>query len=213
MSQARVESLDVLKTFKVALVKFIESANAALIDAESDLVRTRLWIETEQQTYWQGQIKKRTELLARAEEALRMKKVFKDVTGARQSYVDEEKAVQKARRMLESAQHRYAATQQWKRRMEKIGHDYKGSVQRLSTTVASELPAAVSKIENMLRTLETYVATSPIEVTSTPESGGLAASVATSSEAGSMSRPVDEPEPPAEQSSEAQQSRTDKPEK
>lgn len=167
MSHARVESLDVLRGFKAALVKFIEASNVALVDAESDLNRTRLWVETEQLAHWNQQLRKRTEALARAEEALRMKKVFKDVTGARQSYVDEEKAVQKARRALEHAQQKMAATQGWKRRLEKVANDYRGNVQRLATTVGADLPAAVAKVENLLRSLEAYTAEGPAEVTST----------------------------------------------
>lgn len=198
MSQARVESLDVLKGFKVALVKFIEAANVALVDAESDLNRTRLWIETEQSTHWQRQIRQRQDKLARAEEALRMKKVFKDVTGARQSYIDEEKAVQKARRALEEAQHKAAATTAWKRKMEKVSHDFRGSIQKLSTTVSADLPAAVARVENLLRTLEQYVALGPSETGSTAEAGALPGGASPAAEPGqSMARGViDEPPPP-----------------
>lgn len=166
MSQARVESLEVLKSFKAALVKFIEAANVAIVDAEGDLNRTRMWIETEQSTHWQREIRRRQDILARAEEALRMKKIFKDVTGARQSYIDEEKAVQKARRAIEHAQQKAASTASWRRKMEKVAHDFKGSIQRLGTTVAADLPAAVARVENMLRKLEAYVAAGPVEVTS-----------------------------------------------
>lgn len=195
MAQARVESLDVLKGFKAALVKFIEAANVALVDAESDLNRTRMWIETEQSVYWQRQIKQRQDRLARAEEALRMKKVFKDVSGARQSYIDEEKAVQKARRALEEAHHKAAATLSWKRKMEKVSHEFRGSIQKLSTTVGSDLPAAVARVENMLRTLEQYVAESPLEVTSSAEFAPSGATAETGSGKSMARGVIDEPPP------------------
>ena len=38
MAEARVESIDALKTLKVSMVKFAEGANGALSDAESDVV-------------------------------------------------------------------------------------------------------------------------------------------------------------------------------
>jgi hypothetical protein len=199
MPQARVESLDVLKSFKVALVKFIEAANVAIVDAESDLNRTKMWIETEQSVFWQRQIKQRQAALARAEEALRMKKIFKDVSGARQSYIDEEKAVQKARRAVEHAEQKSAATMAWKRKMEKVSHDFKGSIQKLGTTVAADLPNAVARVENLLRTLEQYVALGPAEATSTTEPG-LATSVDMIPSGQSVARPIDEPPPPPEQS-------------
>src|SRR5947209_7152503 len=97
MSQyARVDSVEALKLFRLALAKFAESANTALADAEGELQRTLMWLETEQHTYWQGQVRKRTEILSKAKEALRMKKLFKGPAGGRQSVVDEEKAVQVA---------------------------------------------------------------------------------------------------------------------
>ncbi len=63
---AKVNSLDALKHFKTYLWKFAESANLALADAESEMQRMLLWLETEQYTYWQTQIRKRTEILSRA---------------------------------------------------------------------------------------------------------------------------------------------------
>lgn len=203
--QARVESLDVLKAFKAALVKFIEAANLALVDAESDLNRTRLWVETEQTSFWNVQVRKRAEALARAEEALRMKKVFKDVTGARQSYVDEEKAVQKARRALEHAQQKLAATQGWRRRLEKVDNDFRGSVQRLATTVGADLPAAVARVENLLRTLEAYVAMGPAEAASTAGEAAPSGGAPPAGEsAASMARGrIDEAEPQRDNSPQA----------
>ena len=69
---ARVESIDALKHFRVALFKFQEAANAALADAEGDLSSTLNWLENEQYMFWQNQIRKRHELLERAKEAVRM---------------------------------------------------------------------------------------------------------------------------------------------
>ena len=65
----RVESLDALRSFKIALVKFAEAANVALGDADSELQRTLTWLETEQLSYWQGQHRKRAEMVTRAKEA------------------------------------------------------------------------------------------------------------------------------------------------
>jgi len=98
---ARVHSIETLKIFKVYLLKFAEAANVALGDAESELHRIQMWLETEQQSFWQMQLRKRQEIVSRCKEAVRMKKVFKDSTGRQQSAVDEEKALQIAQRRLE----------------------------------------------------------------------------------------------------------------
>src|SRR3954468_13831670 len=93
---ARVDSLDSLQAFKVALVKFAENSMVALADAESEVSRTMMWLELEQTAHWQGQIRKRKLLVERCQEALRNKKIFKDSLGRQQSTIDEEKALRRA---------------------------------------------------------------------------------------------------------------------
>lgn len=155
---ARVESIDAIKAFKVQLLKFAEAAVVALGDAESDMHRTLMWLELEAVSHWQGQIRKRTELLSRAQEAYRQKTIFKDATGRQQSAVDEMKAVQLAKRRLEEANEKLALTKQYTRRLQKEIELYKGGVQRFSTSVQSEVPGAAAKLERMVTTLEGYVA-------------------------------------------------------
>ena len=52
---ARVESIDALRNFKRALQKFAEAASVALGDAESEIQRTQIWLETEQRSHWNNQ--------------------------------------------------------------------------------------------------------------------------------------------------------------
>ena len=66
-------------------MKFAEGACVALGDAESEIQRTQIWLETEQRSHWHNQVRVRTEKVTRAKEALRMKKLYKDATGSRQS--------------------------------------------------------------------------------------------------------------------------------
>ena len=101
MSGARVDSIDALKHFRIAMWKFHEAANSALSDAEGDVHRTQIWLENEMHSYWTGQIRKRQDLVARAKEAVRMKKLFKDSSGRQQSAVDEEKQLQIALKRLD----------------------------------------------------------------------------------------------------------------
>jgi|SRR5882672_965953 len=78
---ARVESIEALKMFRRAVIKFIEAANVALGDAESEMQRRLNWLENEQDSYWQGQIRKRQEDVSKARDAVRQKKIFKDFAG------------------------------------------------------------------------------------------------------------------------------------
>jgi hypothetical protein len=158
MSQiARVESVDALKEFRVALIKFAETANGALGDCESEVQRMQMWLENDQTSHWTSQIRKLTEVVSRAKEALRMKKVFKDATGSKGSYVDEEKALAKATRALDEAQQKMAATKSWARKFPKEASAFKGSIQRMSTFVLSDVPVAAAKLDRMTAALKAYI--------------------------------------------------------
>jgi len=161
MPQARVDSFDALNLFKAALWKFQEAATIALGDAESELHRIQMWLETEQQSFWQMQIRKRQEIVSRCKEAVRMKKVFKDSTGRQQSAVDEEKALQVAMRRLEEAEQKLAYTRKWARAIQKEIEMYKGGVSRFATDVEGEIPAAAAHLEKLLTKLDAYVNAQP----------------------------------------------------
>jgi hypothetical protein len=186
---AKVESIDAIKALRRTLFKFAEAANVALSDAESDLTRTHMWIETEMVTHWTGQIRKRAELVSRCEEAVRMKKLFVDSAGRRSSAIDEIKALEKAKRALEVAHQKLANCKSWKRKLEKEIQTYRGTVQRFATTVQADLPVVAAKLNNAIIQLERYVSMGvPIEQTSTAAEAGASAGSTGSEESSSMKR-------------------------
>ena len=166
---ARVGSLDVFRQLRAALIKFAETANTAMGDAESEMQRLQMWVENEQSSYWQSQLRKRQAALVKAKEALRQKQLFKDFTGARQSYVDEEKAVAVAMRQVQEAEQKQVNVKRWTRQLEKEINLYKGSVQRFSTSVYVDVPGAVAKLDRMAATLQGYLDVAPASVASTAE--------------------------------------------
>jgi hypothetical protein len=198
---ARVDSLDSLQAFKVALVKFAETAAVALADAESEIMRTMNWLENEQTAHWQSQIRKRQQLVERCKEALRQKKLFPDAFGRPQSTFDEEKALRKAVLLLEEAEQKLKNTRKYVTVMRREQQNYKGGVQRFHTCVEAEVPAAIAQLTNMLLTLKQYVSTAPAMATSQADGAdATAASMA-------RSQPPDEamtPKPAAEQPNEGE---------
>jgi len=155
--KVRVHSIDALKHFKVYLLKFAEVANVALGDAESEMNRTLGWLELEQNSFWQSQIRKRGETVMRCKEAVRQKKIFKGSDGGRQSVVDEERALSVAIRKLEEAEQKMVAVRQHTRKLNREIQMFKGGVQRFATSVSADIPRACARLENMVRTLEQYL--------------------------------------------------------
>lgn len=158
---ARVESIDALRAFRTAMVKFAETCNVAMADAEGEVHRTMVWLESEQAQRWVSELRKRTEMVGRCQEAVRSKTLFKDSTGSRQSAVEEQKALAIAIRRKEEAEQKIVAVKKGVRRLQKELESYKGNVQRLSTYVSSLVPAATAGLERMALALEAYVALQP----------------------------------------------------
>jgi len=170
---ARVQNLEALKQLKHALWKFQEISMVALTDAESDMQRTGIWLETEQKTYWNAQLRKRQEAVEKAKEKVREKQLYKDATGMRSSAVDEMKILHAAQRQLVEAEQKVVSIRKFIPKMQKETMIYRGGVQRFASTVHTDLPVAISKLDRLLATLEAYVSLSagspPDMATSTAE--------------------------------------------
>ena len=190
---ARVNSIDSISDFRSAFWKFAETAKVALGDAESDLQRTAMWLENEQMAYWSGQIRKRHEAVTRAAEKVREKRLFKDFSGKPASAVDEERALKIAKARLEEAEGKLAAVKKYARAIQKVMHDYKGSVQACATAIAHDIPLAVARLDKLASLLRQYVELAPVGPAGADESGSTASPMTRSADV--MEAP---PAPPAD---------------
>jgi hypothetical protein len=192
---AKIEDLDVIKSMKRAIFKFAETANVALSEAESEMNRALMWLENEQRSYWEGQLRKRHDAVERAKEAVRMKKLFKDSTGRQQSAVDEEKALKLAIRRFEEAEEKMANVKKHTQKLRKEILMYKGHVQRFATSVQNELPMATAQLDALLDKLSQYIA---LDVPDDVKSSAPGTERADATQPpGGMSR-GQQPEPPVE---------------
>ena len=206
---ARVQNIDALRALKAALFKFAESSDAALADADAEMRRTLTWLESEQPTYWQSQLRKRTEIVARCRDAVRQKKLFKDSSGRTPSAAEEEKALAIAQRRLAEAQQRFEATRKWSRKLAKEIELYRGSVQRFQTTVEQDIPTAAAKLDRIVAALEAYMS---LNAASTAQGAAAGSGEAAMSRAPdqAIAPPPQEPaedqkQPPADDSESPQQ--------
>src|SRR4051812_1470639 len=157
---ARIDNVDALREFRTRLIKFAEVVQTALADAEGEMARVLVWLETEANTYWTGQIRKRHEAVEKAKDAVRQKKLFKSPTGSTQSAVEEEKMLRMAQKKLEEAEEKLKNVRRHTPRLQKEISIYKGGVQRLSTTVSADIPTAIGRLDRMVAAVEAYAALS-----------------------------------------------------
>ncbi|MGN6505370.1 MAG: hypothetical protein ACTHM6_07390 [Tepidisphaeraceae bacterium] len=170
---ARVNDVDVIRAFRATLVKFIEAGGTAVTDAEGEILKKMAWLEQEQEMYWTQAIRKLQDMLVRAKEQLRMKKLFKDSSGRTASAVDEEKQVKMIQAKLLEAEQKQAATKRYAKQLQRDHLMYRGGVQRLQTMLSSDLPNAVAMLEAAVVKLDQYMAAAPVLTTS--DAGAMAA--------------------------------------
>ena len=177
MSQfARVESVDALREFKVALIKFAESARSALTDAESELQRSLNWVQNEQRTYWQGQTQKRYQAMLQAREAMRQKLLFRSGLQSKDAAAEERQALNVAQRAYEEARAKADATRAWGTKLAQEAIVYRGLAQRLANQTDIRLPQAASVLEQAIQSLETYLALESPEIARSAAAPGSGAS-------------------------------------
>ena len=187
---ARVQDLDAIRSFRAAMIKFIESGNSALTDAESEITRRIGWLEGEQTAFWNHQIRKLMELISQLKDAIRSKTLFKDSTGRTQNAFDEEKKLRAAKARLEVAEQKLANTRRWAKQLQREHLMFRGGVQRLQTMLSNDLVNSVATLETIVAQLDQYLsAGAPTLATS--DAGAQSPAIETP-DGGAMRRAVDE---------------------
>ncbi len=194
MNRANVQSIDAIKAFRLTLLKFGEVAARILNDADGEIQRVLIWLETEQNSYWRGQVIKRSELATRAKNAVLSKKLYKNVDGTPGSAIEEEKALKLALQRVEEAQEKTVNVRKYTQRLQKETLIYRGLVQRLANLLQTDIPAAADHLDSLAASLEAYVGLAGAKEAPATVSGPAEWPEAAATEpAVSMARP----EPPA----------------
>lgn len=200
--QVKIADVQTVERFRATLANAMEAFGLAVQDAESDVEKTLVWLDTEMTTYWTAQIRKAQEQVVMCKSALYRKQEIKATPEARPSVVSEKKALEKAKRRLEMAEQKLASVRRWKMELPRQAVVFKGALAPMATVLDRDLPNVIAMLRRMAEHLEEYLRSSPEEserlldilgVSSIKRSGEEA-------EAGSEAPPAP-PAPPTEEAS------------
>jgi hypothetical protein len=152
----KVEDFEAFRTLRAALLKFAQAADNALANVDSQIARTHQWLESEQASYWHGQLRKRSEMVTKAREAVRQKKLYKDSSGRIPGAIEEEKFLAKCVAAVNEAESKLLAVKRSLPRLEKARDGYRGGVAALGRDVGGEIPKAVALLDRLALSLEQY---------------------------------------------------------
>lgn len=154
-SSAKVTSLDAMRTFYSAILKFAEEAELALAMMRTESLRSIDWIENDRPSYWKRQIQKSYDLIARRRQELQQCKMrtFEDF---RPSCIEEKKALEKAQRRLQHCQEIYDQIPQWASKIRHESEEHRGRMGQIGHILAADVPQMLALLKNMIQALEDY---------------------------------------------------------
>ncbi len=157
-TRAKVTSVDALESFRANLIVYTSKARNALEEISADVLRTRIWVQQDQRTYWQNQIRRRTKILEQAQQEL----FSAGIANLREVTTAEQMAVKAAKRSLVEAEEKLRVLKKWTREFDTRTEPLAKQLERLHTLLANNLPQASAYLGKQIETLHAYAETSAI---------------------------------------------------
>ena len=154
---AKVTSIEAIDAYKASLIVYLEKAGCVLDDVSDDVVRTRIWLQTDRQLHWKNQMRQRTRELAQAEQEL----LTARLSGLPEAIKARQMAVNKARLTLGEAEERLASVKRWMRQFETQVESRAKVVMQLRHSLAHDMRKAVAFLEGAAATLAAYADMAP----------------------------------------------------
>ena len=155
--RARVSSLEAIESFRAKLVIYREKAGRIVDEVNDDVVRTRLWLQTDRVTHWKGQIDRCQRELDRRQQEL----FSANISGISEATFLHKSAVQKARHALRDAEERLQVVKQWNRQYDQRVEPLGRQVEKLQHVLSHDLALAIAWMAELTKTLAAYVEMSP----------------------------------------------------
>ena len=150
--QAKVTSVDALENFRASLILFLSKAKPALEEVMHEVVRTRLWIENEQRSFWEREIKVRRRKLEQAQAELFSARISK----IQEASAAQQMAVHHAQRALDAAQEKMRMLKKWSRELENRADPLVKQIEQLHGFLTNDMVKAVSFLGEAVKILQSY---------------------------------------------------------
>jgi chromosome segregation ATPase len=173
--QAKVTSVDALENFRASLILFLSKAKPVLEEVMHEVVRTRLWIENEQRTFWEREIKTRRRKLEQAQAELFSARISK----IQEASAAQQMAVHHAQRAIQAAEEKMRMLKKWNRELENRADPLVKQIEQLHGFLMNDMGKAVVFLAEAVKILQSYaevsIGTRPVPTPATTETDNLAA--------------------------------------
>ena len=155
--QIKVADVQTIERFRASLLVASETFGLALEEAEGEIERTLAWVESDQPDFWRKRIRKAQDEVVMCKSALFRKQEIKATADARPSVVDEKKALDRAMKRLEYAEHKLRNTKRWTTELPRQSVIFKGALSGMHTVLDRDVPRVNAMLKRMTEHLEAYL--------------------------------------------------------
>ena len=163
---AQIQSPDVISDFRIQFMKFEETCKTAVAEIRAACGRVQEWLRHAQMQHWKHELRKIDDIVRRKRSDYDMARHGSDYL-RKPSYIEEQKALEKAMRRKEEIQHKLEATKKWGLVLEQQSKKLMGPINNLASLLESSAPVARARLDRMVQCLEEYFRESPTD-TGTP---------------------------------------------
>jgi chromosome segregation ATPase len=172
--QAKVTSVEALDVFRASLMIFQAKARRSVDDATDELRRTRMWLQHEQRTRWENELKKRCRTLEQAEQEL----ISAKLSSLRDNITFQQNAVRKAKAAVAEAEEKLRHIKKWNQNFDAIADPMAKRLEGLRQFLDYNLPKGITYLVQAARTLDAYAETHAVPDNPKPADPGAAAAPA-----------------------------------
>jgi hypothetical protein len=150
--QAKIKDVEALESFRSALIVFQNKAKVALEEVQQDIKRTRLWLQNDIWSYWEGQLKRRQRVLDQANAELMSARLSALVDNPTLQQMQ----VRKAKRLVEEAEEKLRTVKKWNRDFDHAADPLHRRLEALTFYLDNDIPRAAAFLHQAVQTLEAY---------------------------------------------------------
>jgi hypothetical protein len=158
MGRARLTRIDAVREMAAAVDAFRHEVIAALEGLDMDIRRALEWIHGDRHEHWNGEVRRGWDRITQARIQLQQARAVRRIGDHEPACPDEKKALDKAKRRLETAQAKVEAVRQFRRAIDEAVNDYRGAKTPLASWLESDVYKALAALNRMMDNLESYVA-------------------------------------------------------
>jgi DNA repair ATPase RecN len=156
--QAKVTSTEALESFRASLVVFLAKARRSLDDAGDEVRQTRQWLQHDQRTHWEGELRRRAKVLDQAQQELLSVRLSAAVHQP-SALMNRQMAVAKAQRDFAEVEGKLRRLKSWTQNYDASADPIQKRMDKLRQSL-DELPKAISYLVSVQKTLEAYAESS-----------------------------------------------------